>query len=94
MGYFGVKLSTLEAAVAALLSVNNVWVRRPDATDEEIRQANHREWTEKDEAVLQQWRELQRVFAAIRQAKGRFPQVPGHTYQRPKLLGTWITVNK
>ena len=94
MKCLSVKLSTLQAAADALLRLNNVRVPHPDETDEEIRTAQHREWTGKDEVVLQQWREFQLVFAAIRQAKGAFPPLPDHPYPRPKLLRTSIDVNE
>jgi len=93
MKCLSVKLSTLQAA-AALLRVNHVHVLQPDGTDEEIRTTQQRAWTEKDEVVLQQWRELQGVFTAIRQAKGAFPPLPDHPYPRPKLLRTSIDVNE
>ena len=94
MKCLSVKLSTLKAAAEALLRVNNVRVLQPDGTDEEIRTTQQRAWTERDEVVLQQWRELQGVFTAIRQAKGAFPPLPDHPYPRPKLLRTSIDVNE
>lgn len=94
MKCLGLKLSTLEAAAEALLRVNNIRVPQPDGTDDTIRTTQHRKWTEKDEVVLQQWRELHGVFAAIRQAKGAFPPLPDHPYPRPKLQRMCIAVNE
>ena len=71
-----IRLSTLEASVEALLRVNNVRVRYLDETDEEIRRASEREWTDKDEVVLSQWREFQRVFEDIRHSKNMFSPIP------------------
>jgi hypothetical protein len=87
--FWGIRLSTLEAAADALLRVNNIRVRHPDQTDEEIRKANEREWSEKDEVVLQQWREFMRVFKNIEESRLIFPGD-----QTDRTIGTWVDVRE